>query len=115
MKFVGFREYRPITKDAEEITKYLSVDLIYSLRELKVVLSQLGLTENFESFRADVTIPAGSELAIRNKIPSVPTSRIIVRSNGYEIADGDTPWDHDYVYMKNLGAGDITASIIFLK
>lgn len=121
MKFSAFKEFRKfLDSDIEDILKYLSTDLTKTLRELGVGLTKLKLTDNFESFQVEVTIPASSELQIVNELKSrlTPTQRIIVRGNdaSKDIVDGDTQWNQKYVYLKNTnGSSAATATVVFLR
>lgn len=118
MKFSKFREFRDLSGGIGEVVKYLTVDLVFSLRELYTGLSRLDFTENFEAFEVTVTVPANSELAIRNQLdPVVPTGKIILRDGARAgVLDGDTAWTKDYVYLKNTDAtNDITVTVVFFK
>ena len=118
MKFPGFREFKiNVFKDitSEDIVKYLSVDLVYSLRELTLGLRRLTFTENFQSFKITVTIAAGSETAIRNELDTIPTGRIILKSTSGDIVDGDTADNLNFVFLKNAGASSATVTAIFIR
>lgn len=117
MKFGAFKEFRNILNNIDEVINYLRVDLTKTLRELGLGLNRLKFTENFESFKVTVTIPATSELAIQNKLRSrdVPSERIVVRSDSHEVVDGDTEWNQNFVYLKNTGSAAATLTVIFLK
>lgn len=123
MKTPQLREFRPFSTQKEELVsetaKYLSVDLVRTLKDLMVTLRNLSFGDNFDSFTETVTIDAGQELAIRNKLPSglIPTSRIILRGGeGAEsIVDGTTAWDQNYVYLKNVGASQVEVKVAFLR
>jgi len=86
--------------------------------ELLTGLGQLKFLENFHCFVATVTIATGVEERIRNKLdPKIPAYRIIVRETGDtgKLIDGDTEWTNQYVYLKNAGAGSVTATVIFFE
>jgi hypothetical protein len=101
---------------AEDLTNYITTELTKSLVELQIALTRrLRFEDNFNSFEATVTIPAATEVSIQNQLSVVPTRRIIVRSNGIELVDGDTPWSREFVTLKNTGAAPITATVIFLE
>lgn len=114
MKFSGFRKLKSATT-LEEVIGYLQQGLALSLGELQSGLKYLDLVDNFESFEVRVTIPATSEISIVNKIGIVPTKRLIVRSNSSSIVDGDTAWTSDFVTLKNTGATDAIATVIFMR
>lgn len=120
MKFSSFKEFRAaVSNDIESVVKYLSVDLTKTLRELALGLTRLTFLDNFNAFSATVSIPTMTEVAIRNGLQggAIPSYRLIVRGgeDSQNIVDGDTPWTQDYVYLKNLGAGTATATVIFIK
>lgn len=117
MKFPAFKEYANRVPNLNQVVDYLTIEHTANLKELITGLRNLDFLNNFSSFRATVTIPAGAEIGIENRIRGgiVPSDRIIVRSNSHEIVDGDTPWTKEFVYMKNLGAADATVTIVFLK
>lgn len=126
MKFPSFREYKGnLLENSEnaavlvlDVVRYLSIDLVKGMRELTNGLSKLTFDQNFESFETTVTIPASSELAIRNELRGVvPTKRLIVRggTGAYSVVDGDTAWTTDYVYMKNTSGSSVTVTLVFLK
>jgi len=118
VKFPGFREFKVKALQAisnEEIAKYLSFDLVYSLRELTLGLRRLTLNDNFQSFTVTVTIGAGSETAIRNELEEIPTGRIILKSTSGDIVDGDTEDNLNFVFLKNAGATSATVKVIYIK
>lgn len=118
MKFPGFREFRNKGEAViEDVVKYLSVDLIYILRELTNGLTKLSLNDNFESFESDVSIAAGQELEIRNELDAIPSKWIIINNSGnsYLIEKGTTEWTLDFVYLMNNGGSTASATILFLK
>lgn len=108
-KAFGFR-------DSNEIAQYILTELTKSLVEIQIALTRrIRFEDNFNSFEAQLTIPAGSEITIQNQLSVIPSKRIIVRSNGTGIVDGDTPWSRDFVTLKNTGAAAVTATVIFLE
>jgi hypothetical protein len=116
MKFSKFREFRLQLATLENVIKYLAVDLVFSLRELYTGLSRLNFVENFESFKVTVTVPASSELAIRNQLPETPTGKIILRDGGSNsVVDGSTAWNSNFVYLQNLSGSPVTVTAVFFK
>lgn len=118
MRFSNFAEFKDSAQlSVQVLARYLSKELASVVRELRNGLSKLDLTNNFESFEWTGTIPASSELAIRNQFRDgiIPTKRIIVRATGHGVVDGDTEWTGNYVYLKNTVASAVTATVIFLK
>ena len=117
MKFSKFREFRLVTATLDSVIKYLTVDLVFSLRELYTGLSRLDLEENFNAFKVSVTVPASSELAIRNQIgPDVPTGKIMLKDgSSSSVVDGDTDWNANFVYLKNTSGSDVDVTVVFLR
>jgi len=114
MKFLGLKIYRG--GDAiEDAVQYLTVDLANSLRDLTTGLGRLKLLENFEGFEARVSFSGAGEVAIRHNLGFVPSQRIIVRATAADVVDGDTAWSTEFVYLKKLGAGAATATVVFLR
>jgi len=115
MKFKAFKEFRLSGNDP--ISKYLSRDLVSNLRELSLGLERLTFKENFISFEVtELSLPAGTEVAIENPLTVIPTKRLITRqSGGGAITDGVTDWALDFVYLRNEGGTDATISAVFLR
>lgn len=86
-------------------------------KDLEIGLKRLSFIDNFRSFQTTVTIPATSEIEIKNLIsPSIPSQRIILRQTGNGvITDGPSRWDEENVYLYNNGAVPVTATVIFLE
>lgn len=87
------------------------------LKDLEVGLKGLDFINNFKSFKAQVTIPATSEVKIKNLLsPIIPSMRLIVRqTNGGAIIDGFTAWSEENVYLYNTGAEATNVTVIFLE
>lgn len=87
------------------------------LKDLEVGLKRLDFINNFRSFKAEVTIPANSEVSIKNLLtPVIPSQRLIVRQSGNGVvADGTSKWTSDKVYLYNHGAVSVTVTVIFLE
>ena len=119
MIFPKFREFRSDsagTANLQTIINYLTWDLAKNFKELSVGLRSLTLKENFESFIVEITVPASSEISIRNELQVIPSSMIVLRSYGFnDIVDGQTAWTKDFVFVKNISGSDRTAKIAFLR
>ena len=119
MKFTAFKEFRYLAQNKiEDVSEYVGIDLKKILRELQLGLNKLTFQDNFNSFTETVTIPATSELSIRNKLLNeVPSYRLIVRGGdgAQNIVDGDALWDENYVSLKNTGATDVTFTVVFFR
>jgi hypothetical protein len=117
VKFSLLREIRDTgTLALSDIITFLTRDFGKTIRELDLGLTRLSFVDNFRAFKTTVTIPAGTELAIRNELRSViPSERIILRSNSSSIVDGDTAWSLNFVYLKNTGGSQATITVVFLE
>ena len=90
-------------------------DLSKITKELMVGLRALTFLDNFDSFEAEVTIAAATEISIRNNLNKQAKYVIIGKQTGNGLLTaGDTAWDNNYVTMKNHGAESVTATLIFL-
>ena len=87
------------------------------LKSLSSGLNKLTFGENFNTFKTEVTIPATTELAIRNELRDViPSEYFISRQTGNGlITDGTTEWTSDYLYLYNNGAVSATITVRFFK
>lgn len=109
MKFSQFREFRP----GNIAEKYLSVDLVVTLRELFNGLSKLTFSENFKSYTTSITVAASGDTAVQHDLGEIPTGKILIRDGGsQDIVDGDSAWTTNYIYLKNLGASPVTVTVI---
>lgn len=99
-----------------DIGSYITTELTKSLVEIQIALTRrLKFEDNFNSFEVEVTIPAGAEISIQNRLSVIPSRRIIVRSNGNTVVDGDAAWSRNFVSLKNVGGTPVTAKVIFLE
>ena len=116
MKFSAFKEFR-INASGAGVEEYLNTDMTKTLRELGIGLRRLSIDDNFDSFVTTVTIPATTELAIRNELTLVPRYKLILRgkSGAQDVVDGDAEWNQNYVYLKNLGASPVTLTVAFFR
>ena len=115
MRFLDFKKFDPTSVTLERVIEYLKVGLAQNFTDLNTGLRRLEF-DNFDSFVVTLSLPANAEIGIENKLRSgVPTKRIILRSNSYEITDGATEWNQKYVYLMNRGVADATATVLFLK
>lgn len=86
------------------------------LKDLEIGLKKLDFINNFSGFKAIVTIPATSEVAIKNQMGIIPSQRLIVRqAGGGAIIDGTTTWTLNNVYLYNTGATSAEVTVIFLE
>lgn len=111
MKFNSFKEFRQTGISAlVDLVAYMRTDLADLIRELNVGLNRLTLSENMISFQYEVKkLHAGDEIRILNELrvgksKIIPTKYLIVRRKKYAeyIVDGDTQWDENYLYLKNV-------------
>ena len=104
-----------ITGSIEEIIKYLEVYLANTLADITTALTSLSFRDNFKSFTAQVTINAGQELQIQHNLGVIPTGRLILKSTGYQVRDGDAAWTSDYIYLKNEGSAAVSLTVVILR
>lgn len=126
MRFTAFKEYRGNIDEKnstaidlfKDVVKFLSIDLVKTQRELALGLNKLSFNDNFETFQETLTISAGVEAVILNKLtPIIPSKKLIVRGKdgAQNVVDGDTEWTQDFVYLKNVGLTDTVVTVIFLR
>lgn len=123
MKFPQIREFRPFSTEPQklmqELAKYLSTDLVRTFKDLMVASSNLSFDDNFDAFVETITIPASTEVSIRNRLPSglIPTSRLILRGGvGAEnIVDGNEEWNQNSVSLRNQGVTPVEVKVVFLR
>ena len=86
------------------------------IKELALGLRRLSLSDNFEGFETTVTIPATTELSIRNQLSFIPSRYIIVSQTGNGlITKGTTDWSNNFLYLYNNGSVDVTITVQFLR
>jgi len=90
------------------------------IRAIASGVKDLTFGDNFISWETEVTIPAASEVAIRNQFRNsiIPTRWVVVNVEGSNsIVKGTaTQWSEDFVSLKNLHASlSATVTVIFLK
>ncbi len=121
MKFSALNDFKGgVGARIESVLRYLSIDLASSLRELRVGLSRLSFEDNFEGFEVEVSIAAGEEQPIGNRLKNgaIPTRWITVKKDAasYAVCNGDTPWNSEFVWLKNTHSTDAsTLTVVFLK
>ena len=115
MKFSKLREFRQDGVSLiADVRNYLMVDLVFSLRELYNGLTKLSFDDNFNSFTVSVTVPATSELPIRNQLDRIPTGKIILRDGASNaVVDGATAWTRDFVYIQNTSGSAVDVTVVF--
>ena len=83
------------------------------------VVGQLTPQENLSGFEWTGSIPAGTELAIRNKLRDgqIPNRYSVFSQDPVPtIVRGPTAWNRDYVYLRNVAAAStVTATVYFYK
>ncbi len=79
-------------------------------------LRRLSFLDNFEGFLSEVTIPAATELAVKNQFRDarVPRFFLILDDIGQGIIKrGATDWTKDFVYLQNISGGSEAHAFIF--
>ena len=100
--------------DPERIERYLAVELQNTLTDVTTALTRLTFRDNFKSQTVVATLNATAETEIKHTLGSVPSGRLIIRSNSASIVDGDTAWTKDAIYLKNTGATVAVVTVIIL-
>lgn len=97
--------------------QYFAIYYNKIIDELSIGLQSLRFTENFRCIESEtLTLASGDEVAIRHPFAVVPSYWIIVRRTGNSvIADGDTAWNSDFIYLKNVGANSATFKVLIFK
>jgi len=99
----------------QEIIQYLEVFLANTLTDITTAMQRLTFKDNFKSYTARVTIEAGQELPIQHNLGVIPTGKLILKSTGYQVRDGDSAWTSEYVYLKNEGSSPVTLTLVILR
>lgn len=119
MKFSGFKEISQIeASSAQGVVGYLTGALSAMIRDLRAGLNKLAFSDNFESFKVDLTFAASEEVRIPNLLrTAIPTEWIVVRNqlNGASVVEGDNAWTKDTLYLKNSSANPITVTVRFFR
>ena len=118
MNFAALREFKKLQNtDIKDVIDFLADEFTHSIRELRVGLTKLTFSDNFDSFTSIITIPASGEAVIRNELTSIPTEWILVRKNegGLTVCEGDTAWTLENLYLKNTGLVDAQVTVRFFK
>lgn len=91
-------------------------DIAALVKELEIGLRKLRPQDNFSGFFTEVTISANSEARITNQLKTVPSGYIILSqtSGNNVLTRGDTEWSNNFVYIKNNGSTETTATIFFI-
>ncbi len=112
----------PRLTNRETIIKFIEADLWTWLKDMSVAFLKINFADNFQAFTvANISIPAGTEVAIpnqfKNRYPGViPVGRIVVRQIGdANIIDGATPWTENLLFLQNPSANDAVISVLFYK
>jgi hypothetical protein len=114
MKIQRPKKFR-VGSTPQEVLQYLEVFLANTLTDITTALQRLTFKDNFKSYTAQVTISAGQELPIQHNLGVIPTGKLILKSTGYQVRDGDTAWTSDYIYLKNEGSNAVTLTVVILR
>jgi hypothetical protein len=114
MKFLGIKKFTG--KTPEDIRQYLAVEVSKAFSDLFRGLSRLTVSENLAHFYADVEIAAGDEVSIPNRLGSPDLVWWPVRATvDNTLVDGDTAFTSSFVSIQNVGASDVTATLLFVR
>ena len=102
------------------MAKFNIIDSLKTVKELSKELSTrlraLTFDDNFKSFEKEITIPATTEVSIRNELTTIPNYVINVGQTGNGlVTKGDTAWNINYLTIKNNGAASVTVKLLFLR
>lgn len=90
----------------------------FDKKELQYGLRNLSFTDNFDShIIEDVTVGTSGETKVVNPFRDnrIPKYYFVISQTGDGILNkGDTDWDTDNLYFKNVGDAEITVTIIVL-
>lgn len=112
----------PKLTNRDSLVKYVEIDLWSWLKEFANGILTINFNDNFQSFVVkNLTIPAGTEMAITNQFNTtypgvIPSGRIIIRQTGdANIIDGATAWTASTLYLMNPSGNDATVNVLFFK
>lgn len=112
----------PRITNRANIIKYIDVDLWSWMKDVTIGILKINFEENFQAFIVrDLTIPAGTEVAISNQFQNrypgvIPSGRIIIRQTGdANIIDGNTPWNETALFLRNPSANTAVVSVLFFN
>lgn len=118
MIFSAFKEFRmDLIRSLDDVKNYMNKEFSASLRELRAGLYKMRFDENFESFIETISIEAGQEVSIANRLDQVPAWWVLLRTNeaGLSVCDGDAPWTRNAVFLKNTSANVAQVTVAFFK
>ena len=113
-----FSEIKRFTGSAPiDAVKYLRTFFNPGIKDLLVGLGHLSLTDNFDSFLWEGTIAANTTVEINHPLGATPSSRLILRQQGYAlVTDSTTQWTKTSVFLRNEDAANsATLKVLFLK
>lgn len=120
MKFAGFKKFGNALRlpTIAELADYLLRPINENWKQLDIGLTRLSFDDNFQTFVVSVALEAGAEGTYPNGFrDAIPTRWIMVRNvtNGKDLADGDTAWTLNNVYLKNEGASALECTVVFFR
>jgi len=121
MKFIGLRRYAG--KTAEQLSKYVSVDLHKSIQDIMTGLRFLSFADNFNCFiEADVSFPAAANASFANRLKTAEVYWIPLRIS-YDGAGSTMPLIEtdlvpitaDKITLRNASTQNMTATILVMR
>ena len=85
--------------------------------QLEVLFRAINFKDNFKSFTWSGSIAAGEEQRIVNGLGDyVPLGMVIESESAPLICKGDTAWDNNNIYIKNVGTSStVTCEVTFYR
>ncbi len=98
-----------------DIQSYLSVELNKFLNDVAVTLGHLTFKENFDSFSQSFTLASSATISIPNQLLTTNIDWIVTRISGDNRLVEDVGWTAKELFLKNVGAVSITATVFFFR
>lgn len=115
MKFLRPRPFSG--QSLEQALQFLRIDLAKIFSDMVEGFKHWRLEENFDSFKWEGTIAAGSTVQIPNRLRSktVKWWPVRIRGDSRLVEDADKPFSEDFVYIKNASGDATTATLVFMR
>lgn len=98
MRFFGLQITK--TKNVEQLCDQLQ----QLVTQLNTAFRTMKFEDNFTVYQWQGSIPATEELRIPHSLRRIPSGKVIVEHKGGLLADGDTRWTANEVYLKNISS-----------
>ncbi len=98
-----------------DVVNYVRIELNKYLNDVFVTLGNISFADNFSSFSTSFTLAAGATVSIRNELKTPALSWIVTDITGDNRLVRVTGWTNELVFLKNVGAVEISATVVFLR